>query len=182
MSIEFETQGMEEAKVLLSNYPKRLRIATAHAVNRTIGHIKKEISKTVRKEYLVRAKEIKKTLNVRRASRSRLTGEISSVGRPIPLDAFNINISTKLKPLTVKVRKTSKRRPVRGLFLGTSRNGYTGLMQRVHKGKAYPLRIPYGPSAPQMIDNEQVIAEIEREAEEYLNKRFREEVEHQLNK
>lgn len=69
-----------------------------------------------------------------------------------------------------------------GLFLGVSRKGYTGAMQRAQRKARYPLRIPYGPSVPQMFGSENVIGELTPLAEATLNKRFLHEVEYRFGK
>lgn len=178
MSIEFEAQGIEYAKRILADSPKRLRRAAANAVNRTIAHLGKEISVQVRKEYIVPAEEVKKALAVRRASRERLTGQISAKGSPLTLNVFKIT-RPKAGALRAKVRKSSSPKPVKGLFFGVAHKGYKGAMHRVGGG-SYPLEVPYGPSVPQMVGNKAVTEPIEKEAEEYLNKRFLHEAEQQL--
>lgn len=178
MTIEFDAQGIEEAKRLLADSPARLRRAAANAVNRTIKHLGKEISVTVRSEYIVPAREIKKTLAIRRASREWLTGKISAVGSPLPLGVFKVT-KPKDGALKAKVRKSSSPKPLKGVFIGKSHKEYTGAMRRVGSA-SYPLDVPYGPSVPQMLGNKSVMEPIEKEAEEYLNERFLHEVDQQL--
>lgn len=179
MSITFDAQGVEQAKVILASCPDRIRVAAANAVNRTITKLRTAISKNVRSEYVIPAKKVKETLSISRASRSRISGYIKSTGRPVPLQVFRVS-NNKSGPLKARVRKNAAPVPVQGMFRGVSRKGYAGLMQRKHKRQAYPLRIPYGPSVPQMLGAEQVTKKIERDAEQFLRERFLHEVEQQF--
>lgn len=179
MSITFGAQGVELAKTILAYCPDRVRVAAANAVNRTITKMRTAISVNVRSEYVIPAKAVKATLSISRASRDRISGLIKSSGRPVPLQVFRVS-HNKSGPLKAKIRKAAAPVPVGGLFRGVSRKGYDGLMQRRHRRQAYPLRIPYGPSVPQMLGAEQVTRKIERDAEEYLRKRFLHEVQQQF--
>lgn len=175
MSINIDAQGVETAKAILAGCPGRIRVAAANAVNRTITKMRTAVSKNVRSEYVIPAKKVKETLSISRASRNRITGYIKSAGRPVPLQVFRVS-NNKRGPLKARVRKNAAPVPVKGMFRGVSRKGYAGLMQRRHRRQAYPLRVPYGPSVPQMLGAEQVTAKIERDAEEFLRKRFLHEV------
>lgn len=180
--ITFDIEGIETAKILLKDCPSKISVAAANAVNHTARKLRTTISKTIRKEYIVPAAEIKKSLNVQRASRVRLTGLIKSTGRPVPLDVFKVNTPKKGGALKAKVLKRKSPIAVPGMFYGTSLKGYTGLMMREHRKQSYPLKIPHGPSVPQMLGSEVVVDSIAEEAGKHLNERFLHEVNFQLQK
>lgn len=86
--ISIDAKEIEKAKILLENYPQQVKAAAASAINRTSAMVKTEVSKTIRKNYLISAKDIKSTLSIKRASRSKLTGMISSIGQAPLITAF----------------------------------------------------------------------------------------------
>lgn len=179
--ISIEAKNLEYAQQMLGGAPKQIEQAAANAINRTITKIKTQTSKSIRKNYLISAKNVKGTLNIKRASRSKLRGVLASRGRPVLLTAFRVR-ANKRGPVKVQVRKQSGAKAVPGLFLGVSRKGYTGAMQRTQRKARYPLRIPYGPSVPQMFGSENVIGELTPLAEATLNERFLHEVEYRFSK
>lgn len=179
--ISIEAKNLEYAQQMLGGAPKQIEQAAANAINRTITKIKTQTSKSIRKNYLISAKNVKGTLNIKRASRSKLRGVLASRGRPVLLTAFRVR-ANKRGPVKVQVRKQSGAKAVPGLFLGVSRKGYTGAMQRTQRKARYPLRIPYGPSVPQMFGSENVIGELTPLAEATLNERFLHEVEYLFSK
>ena len=179
--ISIDAKNMEYAQQLLGGAPKEIEQAAANAINRTITKIKTQTSKSIRKNYLISAKNVKGTLNIKRASRSKLRGVLASRGRPVLLTAFRVR-ANKRGPVKVQVRKQSGAKAVPSLFLGVSRKGYTGAMQRTQRKARYPLRIPYGPSVLQMFGSENVIGELTPLAEATLNERFLHEVEYRFSK
>lgn len=179
--ISIDAKNIEYAKQMLGKAPKEINLAAVNAINRTITKIKTQTSKSIRKNYLVSAKNIKGTLNIKRASRSKLRGVLASQGSPLLLTAFRVR-ANKRGPVKVQVRKQSGAKAVPSLFLGVSRKGYTGAMQRAQRKARYPLRIPYGPSVPQMFGSENVIGELTPLAEATLNERFLHEVEYRFSK
>lgn len=180
--IEIKAENVKYAETMLAGAPKQLQRSAVAAINSTITHIKAEISKTIRKKYVISAKDVKASITVDRAKTSNMQGSITSTGSPRLLGAFEIrgkNTKRAKKPLRVRIRRDNPLKPVKGLFSGRSQRGYVGLLHRT-QSTAYPLRVPYGPSIPQMLDNPEVLAEIEAEAGIYLNNRFLHEVEHRL--
>lgn len=177
--IKIESSNVKYAEEILADKPKQIKSAALAAINRTITHVKSKISITVRKQYVVSAKDIKDTIHIERAKSSYLQGTVSSKGRPLLLSAFSVRgnqSKQRNKPLRVRVRRDGSLKPVHGLFSGTSRRGYRGLMLRTQPA-SYPLKVPYGPSVPQMLGNPDVVAEIETDAGQYLSDRFLHEVE-----
>lgn len=179
--ISIDAKNIEYAQQMLGKVPKEINLAAVNAINRTITKIKTQTSKSIRKNYLVSAKNVKGTLNIKRASRSKLCGVLASKGSPLLLTAFRVR-NHKRGPVKVQIRKQGVAKSVPGLFLGVSRNGYTGAMQRKKRKERYPLRIPYGPSVPQMFGAENVIGELTPLAEATLNERFLHEVEYRFQK
>lgn len=191
ISISIDEKLVKEAYDLFADNPKVVRIAAAKAINRANSAVQKEVSKAIRKNYEISAKNIKKGFKLKRATAGQPMGAVISRGTPTLITHFKLKPDpTKMMaalrngaiagksvgPISVKVKKGSSFVPVRGLFIQkSSRSGYAGAMQRYVKS-AYPLHIPYGPSVPQMFGNEETLAELIPVAEEVLNDRFLHEI------
>lgn len=191
ISISIDEKLVKEAYDLFADNHKVVRIAAAKAINRANSAVQKEVSKAIRKNYEISAKNIKKGFKLKRATAGQPIGAVISRGTPTLITHFKLKPDpTKMMaalrngaiagksvgPISVKVKKGSSFVPVRGLFIQkSSRSGYAGAMQRYVKS-AYPLHIPYGPSVPQMFGNEETLAELIPIAEEVLNDRFLHEI------
>lgn len=191
ISITIDEKALKTARKLFADSPKVVRIAAAKAINRANTAVQKEVSKAIRKNYEISAKNIKKGFKLKRATAGQPMGAVISLGTPTLITHFKLKPDpTKMMaalrngsiagksvgPISVKVKKGSSFVPVRGLFIQkSSRSGYAGAMQRYVKS-AYPLHIPYGPSVPQMFGNEETLAELIPVAEEVLNDRFLHEI------
>lgn len=191
ISISIDEKLVKEAYDLFADNRKVVRIAAAKAINRANSAVQKEVSKAIRKNYEIAAKNIKKGFKLKRATAGQPMGAVISRGTPTLITHFKLKPDpTKMMaalrngaiagksvgPISVKVKKGSSFVPVRGLFIQkSSRSGYAGAMQRYVKS-AYPLHIPYGPSVPQMFGNEETLAELIPVAEEVLNDRFLHEI------
>lgn len=191
ISISIDEKLVKEAYDLFADNHKVVRIAAAKAINRANSAVQKEVSKAIRKNYEISAKNIKKGFKLKRATAGQPMGAVISRGTPTLITHFKLKPDpTKMMaalrsgaiagksvgPISVKVKKGSSFVPVRGLFIQkSSRSGYAGAMQRYVKS-AYPLHIPYGPSVPQMFGNEKTLAELIPVAEEVLNDRFLHEI------
>lgn len=191
ISITIDEKALKTARELFADSPKVIRIAAAKAINRANTAVQKEVSKAIRKNYEISAKNIKKGFKLKRATAGQPIGAVISRGAPMLITRFKLKPDpTKMMaalrsgaiagksvgPISVKVKKGSSYVPIRGLFIQkSSRSGYAGAMQRYVKS-AYPLHIPYGPSVPQMFGNEETLAELIPIAEEVLNDRFLHEI------
>lgn len=191
ISITIDEKALKTARELFADSPKVVRIAAAKAINRANTAVQKEVSKAIRKNYEISAKNIKKGFKLKRATAGQPIGAVISRGAPMLITRFKLKPDpTKMMaalrsgaiagksvgPISVKVKKGSSYVPIRGLFIQkSSRSGYAGAMQRYVKS-AYPLHIPYGPSVPQMFGNKETLAELIPIAEEVLNDRFLHEI------
>lgn len=176
--IEIYAKNVDYAQGMLAEWPKQVNQAAGAAINRTITHVKAEVSKEVRKRYIIPAKAVKQALTLKRARASELKGEVKAIGRPTPLAKFRI-IKGSSGPLKAQVLKSARPKPVPRLFVGKSKSGFEGAMRRVGQ-ESYPLKTPTGPSVPSMMS--MVEAPLTKDAEEFLNKRFLHEVEFRLAK
>ena len=172
VSIKIDGGAIDRAREMLSSVPGGVGKILPRAVNRALSAGRTQVSKSVREKYTVAAAEVKKTLQVNRASQSNPSGEIVSKGMQLPLRDF------KHSP-TDESTTGSKRRKVRvtiakgntfNLERGFKWRGHifarqaTGIKSRVcfdakgKKRRGEPIKRLAGPSVPSMIESAAVEA------------------------
>ncbi len=158
--------------------PKETGRGIATAINRTITHSKATLSKTARARYVVRAAAIKSSIHTTKASAQKLTGKLESRGKTLPLGVFRTKVYKK-GPMKAQVLKGGGMKPIKGLFIRDSfKKPYP--VQRI--GKRTNIRLPAGPSVPQMIGNKNVLEKASPEMSEFFNRRVIHEIEYRMNK
>lgn len=174
-TLEFDPKQLAEAEYALSEIPRQLPIAASAAVGRALTRARKLISVETQKQYTVPASAVKKSLSVNRTRSlpGQISGSLVSQGEPLHLSKFKVR-NNKRAPVFVQVKKSGGKR-VPGLFVHPSKS----VLHRTQK-TAYPLRIPYGPSVPQMVGNPSVLEIVAQEAQRTLNERLQVEVEYRL--
>lgn len=177
LNVEFDSKQLEEAEKLLSGIPRQMPIAAARAVTRAVSKATKMISVETQKEYVVHADAVKKSLSLvkARALPGSISGSVVSQGEPLHLSKFKVR-KNKAAPLYVQVKKGGGNR-VPGLFMHPAKS----LLHRTQK-TAYPLRIPYGPSVPQMVGNPSVLETVVQAAQKTLNERLQHEMEYRFGR
>lgn len=182
VNINFTVKNAELLKGALLACPQEARKAAAAAASRVVTHVKSRISVEVRKNYVVKASVVKKSLFTKRPSISAnlIGGVVGATGSQLPLTMFMVSHSAR-RPLNVRVKKSGGG-PVPGLFWG----GRSGLaIRRDPMGNItsrLPIKNPGGPSVPQMIENEDVWEAIDESASAMLNDRLVHELQYRLGK
>lgn len=180
ISVSFDEKLVDRAQKMLALAPKEADRAAAAAINRTLAHVPKEMAKSARERYIVKAGSVKKSIKKKRANAGHLAGEIISAGKTLPLTSFKIS-GGKRGPMRVKVLRAGSPKPVKGLFLNRFPKGYVGHMQRRQPAR-FPLKTPAGPSIPQMIGKGNVFQEWSEDAVKFLNNRFSHEIDFRFSK
>ncbi|MFG6179679.1 phage tail protein, partial [Halomonas sp. THAF12] len=142
----------------------------------------KNVKKEVRKEYEIKSKDVGETLQVTKANRSSLGAEVRSQGELIPLDRFKVSPKTvnpkRKSPIKVAVKKDGLKK-VMGAFV-LDINGKK-VFERTGESRL-PIRRLFGPSVPQMINNEAVHEEIHAQGQETFENRLDHEINRILNR
>ena len=203
INIGIDAKQFANAQKLLEKFPEQVNIAAAVSINRTLTTVKKETSVAIRKNYVIKAGDIKSSMTHKRADRRTLRGLINTVGRPLPLTKFRVsragqgtnfnkignvvdNMSSdnrrrkKRNPIKVQVLKRRPMAPLRAGALFIPRGRHSGLVRRIHNRGRYPLTIPSGPSIPQMFGAERTLEQLEPLAQKILDERFQHEIEHRI--
>ncbi|MEC1744123.1 phage tail protein [Schinkia azotoformans] len=182
ITIDVNNRLLEKAEEDLKYIPKAVPKAVSAALNRTAEMAKTEITRKVRDQYYIRAKDVNETLKIRKASVSNLQSIVRSTGRRRELIMFRVSPNTprhKNPPSILRVAvKKDGYKGIDGAFVARgASSGELHALRRTDKSR-YPIHIKYGPSVPQMIDDEEVVEYINQ----YANEKFEERIEHEVDR
>lgn len=159
--IVVDEAAMRDVQQRLGELAHKAPNVIANSLNRSISNMNANITKEVRKDYHVKATDIKKSLNSVKASPSKLTAEVRSKGKLVGLDKFKVSPKTvnpkRKSQLKIAVKKNGVKQ-IMGAFIANL-NG-TKVFKRDGK-KRLPVSRLMGPSIPQMIGNEKNVEQIE---------------------
>lgn len=182
VTVDLNQQMLAQVQSRLGDLSNKAPNVLTSALNRTVTNVASNISKEVRKEYNIKAFDVKQTITKTKASRTRMTAVVSSKGTPIPLDRFKLSPRAvqpkRKKPIKAGVKKGGLREVI-GAFV-SDLNGIK-VFQREGK-KRLPVKRLYGPSIPQMLGNQEVVNRINQEGALMFNNRINHEIERLLNR
>ena len=168
MEIHLDKKNLQIADRLLSGALVNVRAASSAAINRTLPHARKRLVEKAKERYVVKPGPLKGSIRLLKAGAESMTGMVKSSGHPLPLSYFQTRFP-RTKRASARVLRNGSLKPVKGLF----KHGY--IFHRRQPAR-YPLAIPSGPSAPQMVGYDKGVSAILPDVEDYLNQRFLHEV------
>lgn len=137
-----------------------------------------EMVKAARERYVVKAGDLKSTLTIKANSDSY---SLISKGGMFALAKFKLSnrdpAKRPKKGISVTVKKGKKMRLNKGAFVARMKSGHVGVFIRRGK-KSTPIDERFGPGAPIMLGNEEVIDRGQERFREVYNQR----VEHELDR
>jgi len=133
MEIHLSGASLEQIERALSSFGPKGKQAVARALNRALTGVKTDAGKAIRKEYPgAKAGAIKKTFDVKKASKTHLMGMAKSKGHRQPLIAFGARPSrpgSRRPPIGASVKVTARKR-IKGAFVARTPSGHVGLFVR----------------------------------------------------
>lgn len=168
MEIHLDEKNLQIADKLLSGALVNVRAASSAAINRTLPHARKKLVEKAKERYAVQPGPLEGSIRLLRAGAGSMTGMVKSSGHPLPLSYFQTRFP-KTSRASVRVLRNGGLKPVKGLFRQKR------IFHRRQPAR-YPLTIPAGPSAPQMVGYDKSVSAILPDVEDYLNQRFLHEV------
>ncbi len=168
MEIHLDEKNLQIADKLLSGALVNVRAASSATINRTLPHARKRLVEKAKERYVVKPGPLKGSIRLLKAGAGSMTGIVKSSGHPLPLSYFQTRFPRK-KRASARVLRNGILKPVKGLF----KQGH--IFHRKQPAR-YPLTIPAGPSAPQMVGYDKGVSAILPDVEDYLNQRFLHEV------
>lgn len=198
--IEIREETIERVEKILAGVSKGAERALANAMNRGLSRIKAEAAKEVKQVYTVQQKAIKEnsTIKIRKASTGSLVGYVDFNSYRIPLYKFSV---TPKSPGTERQVYATVKRGEGGTFEDAfiartgkhtgvfERTGVQGIKSRLanlkegSKGNKHTEKIQekMGLSMAQMVRNDVVMENLEKEAQEVVEKRVEQEIYRLLN-
>jgi len=181
--IEISAETVERVETLLAGIPKGAERALSNAMNRGLSKVKTGAVKKVKEVYTVQSSAAKEATNIRigKASAGNLAGYISFAGYKIPLYKFKVTprVPGIKKKVVAEVKKGSKT-PFEHAFIAQMENGHKGVFER-QTGKRFPIEEKMGLAMGQMLGNQKVIEELEKEAQTTVDERITHEIDRLLN-
>ena len=148
--------------------------AGARALNKVMKSAKVNASKNIREIYKMKAGDVKETMTIKKASTTKLTASLVTVGRRIALYLFNAKQNRSGVAITIT---KGGRKTITGAFIATMKNGHVGVFMR--KGKTRnPIGERYTISAPEMMGGKAVQEKINAFVDENLPKILSHEIEY----
>lgn len=183
MSFDIKLKGLDEVLAALS--PKTYEKALRRTMTETRRSAVTSLSRAIRQEYAVKAKDAKGGMRVW-SDGAEVFMRVS--GKPLPLKRFGAR-QTK-KGVTVKIRKDRKRKLVRGAFIQQSLGGHVFARQLKYRRDASKeekklmrrrLKKLYTLSLAQMA-NEDTVRKTIREVASKFDERFRRNFDYYLSR
>lgn len=178
IDIDLQREVSKDLKKRLKRFQARLPQASAEAANRAAITLRKNMNMEIRKEYTIKATDIKETVSLDKATKATMFAEVGSCGNPISLDRFKLlprKVSPKRKaPIKAAVKKGATK-AIPGAFVTNLKDrrlgNIVGAAMRQSKSRN-PIRRLSGPSIPQMLNNDRVNKVIRETGQEAFQKRF----------
>lgn len=190
--IEIDEKNLKKAQELLKGIEKGVERAATSAINHSLGKAKTKLKKKITAEYYIKSSDIEKTLSIKKANFSNLTGTISSRSRRTSFPKVKLKKSGT--SLLAGVKKSNGISVMKGKselfgkpFIAKMRNGHIGVFQRTirkrngigikkSKEQQNPIKELYTISIPQMAGDKGVQKYIEEETSKIVNERFEHEI------
>jgi len=193
VDIYVDTKELHQLQLNIQTLGKETPKAVSAAVNRAVTSTKAQISKIVRQEYVIKARDVKDTISTKRATPQNPEAAIISKGRLLTIyhhfrvspkrhhDPGTGRMLKKRRKLNVTIKK-GQRKQLPGAWIGFRRGSGTPQVW-IREGKSrYPVKVLRSLSVPQMISNEGSMNKIQEHAQEVLEKRLQHEMEFRISK
>ncbi|WP_339216270.1 phage tail protein [Solibacillus sp. FSL W8-0372] len=181
MSVKVDIKRAQDIMELFDATPRQAQIVMWRAITRAATAGRTRASMNVRKNYMVSANDVKKTIKISKKSSATLSANFRSVGSVIPLIDFDTT-PQEPSPAAVRTRvsKAGGKKNISNAFVARpSSSGKVHVFTRVGTSR-YPLKVLYGPSVPQMIGREDIMDDILNRTQTVLNDRLDHELERLL--
>lgn len=176
--ITSDGKAFKEAAIAVKKLAQKAPKAVNRAFARTGQRLQTVAVQETRKEYIIRAGDVRKYGNLRLTQKN---DELifRSSGRNIPLIKFkttpNRVVTRRPKVLKAAVKRNGDKKPISGAFVQQMRNGNNGVYRRKGKPKL-PIGQLYSPGVPIMLNS----AKIRDKLEDEMTKKLEQRLEHEM--
>lgn len=187
VDIEVDTKALKRVAIELADVSQKdVPKAIVAALNRTIQTVGTDMKREAVQRYEIRSGDVQKTLKIKRASASNMQANALSTGKPLGLFHFKVKPrkrpTKRIKYIKVKIKKTDGYKEIKTnpkAFI--AEKNALNVFKRVGKSRL-PIERLTTLSIPQMISNPEALANIQKHAQETLEKRTAHEIEYRLSK
>ena len=177
INITVESRDLDILRASLMKYPKETRISLSNALNRGTTRVRKLMAQEAIKNYNIKSGEVKKTIDIKKASPSRLEAKVTSEDKLQKLSNFKYsydNATTVRTPVRVAVKRGGKK------LITSQPPVFYGKGDLFYRASATDnrLRMAMTLSIPQMISNEETFKLIQEEGNQYVHERLLHELEY----
>ncbi len=142
--MQFKINGLKELRDALD--PKRYKKIATRVLNKLGSQTKTAVSREVRNTYNIKRERLNAGFFMKRATWENMAVLLRYRGRTPGLQHFDARRTNR--GVTVKVRKASGRKVVKGAFMPER---IIGVYKREGKGR-FPIKRLYGPDVPGMVN------------------------------
>jgi hypothetical protein len=172
---------LEEVKRSLNDLQQRkVPNAAARALNKTIGNVRTQASKSIREERALSAKVVRDALTVQKATKAKLVASLTASGRPIPLREYQARAGKR--GVTVKVSPGGRKLVEHAGNKAFALAKFGGHIYARTGKERLPIKKLYGPSIPATFLKEKVMSAMDKVGGENWPKRFAEELRFELSR
>ena len=137
ISVKVDDEDFSKAMADLRHIEEGIETATIRAINRTVDGVKTDLSTLARERYNVKAKVIAARIKLTKATKAKMSGEVRSTGKPIPLYEFGPKPATpqpsRRPKITVEVLKGQRKTVGGGAFVAFMKSGHKAIWWRASK-------------------------------------------------
>lgn len=152
-------------------------IILGRAINRAATAGRTRASVAIRRQYIVKAADIKRKIKIRRATSNQLSAQIRASGPVTPLIQFDVSPKMPdIMRVRARVKKESRQKPIDDGFVTRAENGFVNVFTRVGSSR-YPIKSLFGPSIAQMMGRDENVEDIQNRVQEVLDDRLSHELE-----
>ncbi|WII39191.1 phage tail protein [Paenibacillus thiaminolyticus] len=178
--ITSDSREFREAAIAVKKLAQKAPKAVNAAFKRTGQRVQTVAVQEVRKEYIIRAGDVKKYGNLKLTQRNDEI-EFKSSGRNIRLIKFKTTptrpVKRRPKVLKAAVKRHGEKKPIGGAFVQNMSNGSMGVYRRKGKRKL-PIEQLYSPGVPIMLNS----AKIRDKLEDEMTKKLEQRLEHEMDR
>ena len=178
--LRVDKNALETAAQRLEGIPNGMNTALMRSFNRALLEGRTAATRAVAKQYTLRAKDVRPSFRMMRASHSDVSASLVSRGTRLPLETFAHRPRTdttgnKRKEIRVSVRRGALK-PLGQAFVHRGQ-----ILQRLGSTRL-PVQKKFGPAIPSMLEDDQVADVVVETLSKSVDKRLEHETIRMLNK
>lgn len=173
--IDLDSGDLRKVERLLGRFRNKAQTVLVRALNRATSNMRANIVRKTREEYNIKAKTIRSTFTVKKASRGSLGASIVSKGHKESITSYKVTPKKRVS-VSKLVRVAVKKGDAKTLLNSFIINQYDFGVYKRKSDERFPLKQIYGPAVPQILNNKDVRKFVEKEAVKMYNKRIDHEI------